>query len=135
MNRWVLRGLAAAGVWLVVVVALVLLGMGPRPVLLALVVAAVAVALWCVVDLLVDQEPIRWLRPAVRRPRPLDDPRANQLQRMIEAAERDPDRAAALLALLAELAGDEGVAPEHAPTLSLRQIDTLVRRLEADGSP
>lgn len=134
MSRWLVRGGAVAGAWAIVVVPMILVGMGPRPVLLALVAAAVATTLWCVIDIAPSAEPIRWLRPRQSPPRPLEDPRANQLVRLVEAAPDDPNRAAALRRLLADLGGPDA---EHAAAagaderpLRLIDIDRLVRSIE-----
>lgn len=135
MNSWLGRIAGVAAVWAVVVVPMILLGMGPRPVLLALIAAAIAAALFCAVDVLASNEPVRWLRPARVTPRPLEDPRAHQLLRMIEAAPDDPNRANALRAVLAGLDPESG---PHDPEgdgrpLHVAEIDRMVRRIESHG--
>lgn len=148
MNKWTGRLAAVAAVWAVVVVPMILLGMGPRPVLLALIAAGAAATVFCAVDVLSVTEPARWLRPMRTAPRPLEDPRANQLLRMIEAAADDPNRAAALRALLHDLEFPSGpTAPGTTTTvpqpaspvtvderpLRLAEIDQIVRRIESHG--
>lgn len=141
MSTWMARLAGVGAIWAVVVVPMILLGMGPRPVLLALIAAGLAATVFCAVDLLATAEPVRWPRPMRSPPRPLEDPRANQLLRMIEAAPDDPKRAAALRAVLAGLSvgpeGDAGdpVADAAADERPLRhaEIDQMVRRIETDG--
>lgn len=142
MSTWAGRAAIVAAIWAVVVVPMILLGMGPRPVLLALIAAGVAATVFCALDVLTTAEPVRWLRPMQIPPRTLEDPRANQLLRMIDAASDDPNRAAALRAVLAGLepgAADPGtggprVGGDDDRPLRPAEIDQIVRRIESHGN-
>ncbi len=84
--RWWPRVLAAFLVWLVATAAAYLGGNHPRPLVMALVVATAAGALWLFLDASAVVETTRWPRPEPDPVRPVgEDARTALLQRVISS--------------------------------------------------
>ena len=157
--RWAGRVAAAFGVWLAVALAAWFLGNRPHPGLLALLVGLAAAVVWLFLDVSADTEPVRWPEVAEEPVHPPgEDKRLTRLHRVVshhqdarevgDALHRqlahladqrlvahhgvshlaDPERAAALLG--PELAAVMDQRPPY-PRLPLRQIDDLLKRIEA----
>ncbi len=156
---WARRIAVAFVLWLAVSAGASLLGNQPRPLLLALGVAAGATVLWLFLDVSADQEPPRWEsvgEDVVRAPG--EDPRLALLTRVVaqhlDARDVGDTLHRHLLALVdARLLARHGVAwrvdPDRAeallpgelvalarqqapyPRMRLDEIDLLLRRIEA----